>query len=473
MKKSKNRLLRCFLAMMLLMGMFLTDALATESDSWEGAWNSGSGEDYDLQVKITGTQCYQYAYEVIEKLNQLRSEKGVEPLEVDDKLMETAMRRAAECATFYDHMRPDGSSTFSIFPPESYKGENIAVGQRTPEKVMVSWENSLSHYDNMINDSFTSVGVGCFYVNDVYFWAQAFTDGPARPHDARGDTEKTETICMTRDLFFPKPNNPKIAASVGEMVEINFQLLNRGYRYQPIPFQPTGSVQCGRSDYIEPVKREPFTVRCERAGSGDLTVTIGNSEPVVFAFEIRENFADVSRESWCFDAVDWATKRDLIAPASSEHFDPDAPMTREMAAVLLYRLEGKPFTPGRYNFTDMLFDECADAAHWADVAGIMKGYGNDLFGPKDPLTREQMATVLLRYAQYKGQSTQTRNDLSAYTDRYEIGDYAVEAMGWANAEGYITGTTGTTLAPKKANTRAEAAMIFMRFCMSLGDDKSV
>lgn len=438
-----------------------------ESNAWEGPWNDVSNEDYDLQVKLTGTQCYTYAYDVITQLNQLRSEQGREPLTIDDKLMETAMRRAAECAALYSHTRPNGTSALDIFPPSCAKGENIAVGYSSPQEVMSAWETSAGHYKNMVNENFLSVGAGCFYIDGVYFWAQAFTDGMARDHALKDDTEKTETISMTNDFFTPQTENPKIVTNVGELTTVTFKLLNRGYRYQPITFQPSGHLRIDRSQFIELVEWEPFAIMSKSAGSGELTVTFGDSASTSFKFEARELFEDVPHESWYHDSVTWATRRDLIDPVSPTRFEPKMPMTRGMTALLLYRLEGQPFTPGGDPFTDTSFGEGADAAKWAAQAGVMQGYGNGLFGPNDPLTREQIATVLFRYARYKGRDTMARGDLSVYLDRYDIGGYAVDAMRWAKAEGYITGTSNTTLSPTKTNTKAEAATIFMRFSESL------
>ena len=104
-----------------------------------------------------------------------------------------------------------------------------------------------------------------------------------------------------------------------------------------------------------------------------------------------------------------------------------------------------------------------DAVIWAASNGIVKGYGNGKFGPADTLTREQFATILHRYAAYKGYDTSKRAALSTYTDAASISVWARDAMQWANAEGLIRGRTETTLVPKGSATRAEAAAILMRF----------
>lgn len=436
------------------------------SNAWQGSWADPSSENYDMQVELTGTQCYTYAYDVINQLNQLRGEKDREPLAIDDKLMETAMRRAAECAAFYSHTRPNGTSALDIFPPSGAKGENIAVGYGSPREVMSAWEDSAGHYKNMVNDNFTSVGVGCFYIDGIYFWAQAFSDGLARDHAVKSDAEKTETISVTNDFFALQTDNDPIAVTVGESVVLPLKLLNQGYRYYPISFQPAGGMRCEYSASIELLEWEPFTVRAKMAGNGKVTVTLGQEASTSFEIKVGEPFEDAPQGRWYYDGVVWATQKGVIDPASTTRFDPEAPMTRETAAILLYRLEGSPFMTGGDMFADTFSDECADAAKWTARAGIMQGYGNGLFGPNDSLTREQMATVLFRYARHKGWDITARGNLAAYLDQYEISGYAVDAMRWAKAEGYITGTSNTTLSPKKANSRAEAATIFMRFSES-------
>lgn len=92
------------------------------------------------------------------------------------------------------------------------------------------------------------------------------------------------------------------------------------------------------------------------------------------------------------------------------------------------------------------------------------GYSDELFGPNDTITREQMATILYRYAQHKGYDTTAKADLSKYTDAAQIGPWATEAIRWANAEGLVNGTSATTLTPKGSATRAQVAVILTRFC---------
>ena len=103
------------------------------------------------------------------------------------------------------------------------------------------------------------------------------------------------------------------------------------------------------------------------------------------------------------------------------------------------------------------------AVYWARLNGIAGGYDDATFGPNDPITREQMAAILYRYAQYKGYDVSAKADLNKFTDADEISNYALEALQWANAEGLINGKGDGVLDPKGQATRAEAAAILMRF----------
>lgn len=126
------------------------------------------------------TETEQYAKKVCEIVNQERLADGKNSLKWDDKLGACAAKRARELAETFSHSRPDGSSCFTIY--EEYgvtlrtAGENIAMGQRTPESVMKSWMNSAGHKANILNDNFGKIGVGYYYANGNHYWVQMFTD---------------------------------------------------------------------------------------------------------------------------------------------------------------------------------------------------------------------------------------------------------------------------------------------------------
>jgi hypothetical protein len=175
-------------------------------------------------------------------------------------------------------------------------------------------------------------------------------------------------------------------------------------------------------------------------------------------------FSDVSPTDWFYDSVIDAVYRGLMNGTSATTFSPNDQMTRAMLVTVLHRLEGSPVATGASSFTDVKNGEWyTDAVTWANTNNIVTGYGGGLFGTDDSVTREQMATILHRYASYKNYDTTRTADLASYTDAPEINDWALDALQWANAGGLITGRTTTTLAPGGSATRAEVAAIIVRF----------
>ena len=174
-------------------------------------------------------------------------------------------------------------------------------------------------------------------------------------------------------------------------------------------------------------------------------------------------FTDVKAGDWFYDAVKYATQKELFNGTSATAFGPNTDMTRAMLVTVLYRLEGKPAVTAANPFADVEGGQWyTDAVLWANLSGIVTGYDNGLFGTNDPITREQMAVILYRYAAFKKYDTVKTNDLGVYADGGSTASYALSALKWANAEGLITGRTTTALAPSGTATRAEVATILMR-----------
>jgi hypothetical protein len=175
-------------------------------------------------------------------------------------------------------------------------------------------------------------------------------------------------------------------------------------------------------------------------------------------------FNDVKDNDWFYNAVKYANINNLMAGTSADKFSPNTHTTRAMLVTVLYRLEGKPAVTEANGFTDVEAGQWyTDAIIWANAHDIVTGYGDRLFGTNDPITREQMAAILYRYASFKKHDTAKTTDLAAYTDAGGTASYALSAMQWANAEDLITGRTATILAPTDTATRAEVATILMRF----------
>lgn len=179
----------------------------------------------------------------------------------------------------------------------------------------------------------------------------------------------------------------------------------------------------------------------------------------------KADFADVAADAWYADAVQYVFENGMMSGTSETTFCPDLTTTRGMIVTILYRMENEPTVTSTTAFTDVASDQYyANAVAWAAQNGIVSGTTATTFAPNAAITREQMAAILYRYAQFKGYDVSVKADLSVYTDAAQIGSYATDAMAWANGAQLITGTSATTLTPAGNATRAQVAAILMRFC---------
>ena len=175
-------------------------------------------------------------------------------------------------------------------------------------------------------------------------------------------------------------------------------------------------------------------------------------------------FRDVRTSDWFYDAVKYVYDNEMMSGTGSDRFGPDETTTRGMIVTILYRMENEP-SAAASDFTDVSADMYyADAVNWAAENEIVNGTDATTFSPNLPITREQLAAILYRYAQFKDYNTSVGGmSLSEYADAAQISSYATTAMQWANAEGLISGDTATTINPTGNATRAEVATILMRF----------
>lgn len=179
--------------------------------------------------------------------------------------------------------------------------------------------------------------------------------------------------------------------------------------------------------------------------------------------EIEKIFTDIKITDWYYEYVKFVYSKGLFVGTGEGIFSPNMSMTRGMLATVLWRMANSPNPKSKTGFSDLKADWYKNAVIWATENNIVSGYGNNLFGPNDDITREQIAVILYRYSQFMGQDVSKKANLKNYTDADKISSWAEEAMRWANAKGLITGRTNTNLAPKGKATRAEIAAILYRF----------
>ena len=175
-------------------------------------------------------------------------------------------------------------------------------------------------------------------------------------------------------------------------------------------------------------------------------------------------FTDVSEKDWFYGDVMFVCENGLMLGTSKTLFSPYGTATRGMMATILWRMEGSPAPKGKNSFTDVEAGKWyADAITWTAENGIFAGYGKDKFGPDDPITREQLAAIFYRYADYKGYDLTAKGILDTFKDADKITDYAKTAMQWAVGSGLVKGKSGNLLDPQGTATRAEIAAMLHRF----------
>jgi hypothetical protein len=235
-----------------------------------------------------------------------------------------------------------------------------------------------------------------------------------------------------------------------------------------MPFTPPASVAAADYDlltvyYIDDAGniRELVGARYD-ARTGTITFTTTHFS-MFFVSEWRSPFNDISRNNWFYRNVRFVQANGLMTGTSPTVFSPQSNLTRAMIVTILWRLEGEPTVSGPNPFSDVASGRYyTQAVIWAAANGIVEGH-DGRFNPGGALTREQLATILYRYAEHKRLRTSGDEYVSSFADEGSVSEWAQEAMKWANARGLISGRTATTLAPRGTATRAEVAALLQRF----------
>ncbi len=210
---------------------------------------------------------------------------------------------------------------------------------------------------------------------------------------------------------------------------------------------------------------DPVAVTENADGTYTFTMPNGQVTVTVTFAEAPLPFPDVAEGDWFYDAVRYAYENGLMDGVGDNLFAPNSDTTRAQLVTILYRLAGEPEPGGDSGFSDVAAGTWyTDAVAWAAENGIVNGVSETEFAPGKDITREQLATILFRYAEAKGYDVSARADLSAYPDADQIQSYAAESVAWAVAEGLIQGFEDNTLRPAGNASRAQIATILMRFC---------
>jgi len=207
------------------------------------------------------------------------------------------------------------------------------------------------------------------------------------------------------------------------------------------------------------------------------TIQVASDGKDTYTFRIPEKqtplspwenpFNDVSEGDWFYKSVRYCHENALISGTTEDTFSPQQPASRAMIVSILWRLDGSPDT-GTATFTDVPADQYyADAVAWAASEGIISGHDADHFAPDVPISREQLASILYRYAAYHDWDTTITTMLDSFADADAISPYAEDALSWAASHGIINGMDDNLLTPHGEATRAQVAAILMNLCKNI------
>ena len=274
-------------------------------------------------------------------------------------------------------------------------------------------------------------------------------------------------------------------AVTGEIGTVQLSLAHDG----EFGFTMTLSVPLGRDNadywanlywYNEGTEELEFQQAARIARDGTAEFALDHASDYAIVIDDRSHepvdlpFNDVPESYWAYDAIQYVYGEGLMAGTSGSAFSPEGTTTRGQIVTILWRLSGSPVVNYLMDFDDV--DPAAyyaEAIRWATSEGIAGGYGGGVFGPDDPITREQLAVMLHRYAQHEGCDVSIGEDTNilSYADAFAVSEYAVSALQWACGAGIISGTgDGSTLSPGGSATRSQVAMILMRFCQEFVEE---
>lgn len=303
--------------------------------------------------------------------------------------------------------------------------------------------------------SFNSRGEcrSCGYEKNNYWWDDDdyYYSGDYRVYlteTGRGDTELSTRYADSRDTvyIYTDPDS--------------------GYKVRDVEVTTRNGRDVSvtkRSNYVYYFRMPSSDVYVEVSYTGSSRY---DKDYIEYSQYFGDSYNDVSSNDWYYSAVNYVTDREIMAGYSYSKFAPNDNMTRAMLAEALYAISNANAT-GSEKFSDVdRYDDFYEAVVWCSSKGIIEGW-NGKFVPNGDITREDLAVMLYRYANYKRYNTKASEDLDQFSDAEKVSSYAEDALEWAVAEGIINGMGNGTLAPQGTTTRAQAAAMIMRFCKSV------
>ncbi len=332
-------------------------------------------------------------------------------------------------------------------------GATIVLQKDCTEKVTVAGKSlTINRNGKTFNEANVTVGSNCTkeVKNDTI--VVTYTKPSSGGSSSGKTTYKVTTSAVNNGGVNASPSN----AEKGATITITLSP-DKGYKLDKL------TVTDGSGKTVSTVKKSDTVYTFTMPASA---VKVGVSYVKATETPSETKFNDVSANDWFASAVDYVTGKGMMNGTADNTFSPKANTTRGMIVTVLYRLENQPSTSAA-SFTDVASGAYyANAVAWANANGIVSGYGSGKFGPNDKVTREQLAAILYRYAQYKKYDVSVGEDTNilSYDDAQSISTYAIPAIQWACGAGVVTGKSGSKLDPKGNATRAEVAAMLMRFC---------
>lgn len=316
--------------------------------------------------------------------------------------------------------------------------KSVKVTNKTNDKITVKF-----------NGTNKGVAAGA---TETFTYTKPSSGGSSGGSSSGKTTYKVTTSAVNNGGVNASPSN----AEKGAAITITLSP-DKGYKLDKL------TVTDGSGKTVSTVKKSDTVYTFTMPASA---VKVGVSYVKATETPSETKFNDVSANDWFASAVDYVTGKGMMNGTADNTFSPKANTTRGMVVTVLYRLENQPSTSAA-SFTDVASGAYyANAVAWANANGIVSGYGSGKFGPNDKVTREQLAAILYRYAQYKKYDVSVGEDTNilSYDDAQSISSYAIPAIQWACGAGVVTGKSGSKLDSKGNATRAEVAAMLMRFC---------
>ena len=410
------------------------------------------------------------------KINYERRKAGVPEVKLDKGLMEAMKTRAIESIVRWNHVRPNGEMCFSV--NKNLDAEEMGWGLGTEEIFNRLMEIPESK-KNILNPEYKSLGVGIVYNPNGGGLFYIFGFGKNEPEEFElgeelpyqyDDYEVSACLDELDYITSRKSNSIKVGnkTNISEVCDIGIkqEIGNPWGTSVTIP-----SAKWEIEDKSIASIDENGDITGLKVGETKVYTMLGSKkyECPLIVYK-KSHFNDIGADTWYFDSVEYCYNNGLIMGTSDTTFSPNNNLTRANLVTILWRMEGSPKSQEGQKFSDVKSQEYYyDAVNWAGSKGIVNGYEDGKFRPNNNITREQLATILMNYARFKGKDTSSRADLSKFKDQNGISSYAKDSISWAVAKKVMSGkVNGTMTDPRGTAIRAEAAAMIQNYCNYVG-----